>query len=107
MDILVILAFNSALLREICEKESSAVHYLGEERAMKLKRRLADLEAALTIQDVMVGSPKMSGRDCEIALTSDSKLYLRQNYPQDYKENGPKNWTEVGRVKIMGVANVK
>lgn len=103
----MILAFNSALLREICEKQSSAVKYLGEEVAIKLMTRLADLIAAQTIHDVIMGSPKIYGQECEIFLTSNTNMYLQQNYPPNYGGKNALDWASVKRVKLMRIANVE
>ena len=51
------LAFNSRELRSICEHEPTAKDALGAEIAEALRRRLADLRAATSIADLIVGNP--------------------------------------------------
>jgi hypothetical protein len=48
------LAFETKLLREICESEQKARQELGIKVAEALKRRLADLRAATSVEDLPV-----------------------------------------------------
>ena len=52
------LAFDTKSLRDLCENEEKARRELGPEVAEKLKHRLADLRAAESVKDLVVGQPR-------------------------------------------------
>jgi hypothetical protein len=52
------LAFESKALLTLCESESRACSELGADVAESLKHRLADLRAARTATDLLVGRPR-------------------------------------------------
>jgi toxin HigB-1 len=51
------IRFKDRKLRELCEKQAVARKKLGEACAHKLRKRLADLEAAETVTDLVAGNP--------------------------------------------------
>ena len=51
------LRFKDKKLREICENQAVATRKLGDQRARKLRARLADIEAADKVTDLMAGNP--------------------------------------------------
>jgi toxin HigB-1 len=51
------IGFKDKKLRELCEKSSVARRKLGDACARKLRARLADLEAADVVTDLVAGHP--------------------------------------------------
>lgn len=51
------IRFRNKGLREICEKRAVAARRLGDVGARKLGTRLADLEAAERVTDLLAGNP--------------------------------------------------
>src|SRR6059058_3505473 len=49
------LAFETKHLRTLCESSADAIRELGQELARDLMERLADLDSAVTINDVLLG----------------------------------------------------
>ena len=106
------LAFASKELRSTCEKEFTARAKLGVNVAETLKRRLADIRAATSIADLVVGNPRILGSELNgclvIGLSCDHQLILKANHPENpVTEKGKTDWTKVFRIKItfIGVAN--
>lgn len=99
------IAFQTRELRDICEKEPNAVDALGMDTAGALKRRLADLRAANSIEDLVVGKPTAlhgpgEGR-MAISLTENYRLVLSANHRHHpLTEDGDVNWPQVRRVKV-------
>ncbi len=58
---MMILAFETRTLRMICEDNSVASNKLGPEVASALRDRVADLRAAVTKSDLIVGNPTVGG----------------------------------------------
>lgn len=51
------IKFSDKKLRELCEKQATAVKKLGDAGARKLRARLADLAAASRVTDLVAGNP--------------------------------------------------
>jgi len=49
--------FKDKKIRQLCEQQAVAVKKLGAPCARKLGARLGDLEAALTVKDLVAGNP--------------------------------------------------
>lgn len=99
------IAFRTRELRDICEKEANAVDALGADAAGALKRRLADLRAATSIEDLVAGKPMaLHGPDEErmsVPLTENCRLVLSANHRHHPRlEDGNVNWSQVRRVKV-------
>ena len=62
----MILAFETKPLRTLCEDPDVAVTTLGPELALQLRGRLADLRAATSIADLLVGNPRLEGSSADI-----------------------------------------
>jgi hypothetical protein len=97
------LAFDSKLLRDICEDEDQAKLDLGPEVAEALKHRLADLRAAKSARDLLVGQPRLvgDGKEMVVDLTDGHRMVLKPNHPLTGK-NAP-DWETVNRIKILRI----
>lgn len=102
------IAFNSSELRTICEDEGSAKKELEPQVAEKLKHRLADLRAVVSILDLVVGlSSKVDG-----ASSDEKNLDLCNGYSIVFCANHVKNplmktgeidWLRVTRIRILRI----
>ncbi len=102
------IAFATRQLRDICEKEASAVDAFGVAGVGALKRRLADLRAANSVEDLVAGRPtQLDGADAgqlSIPLTKNLRMVLSANHPHNpTTENGDINWAQVRRVKLQRI----
>ena len=73
-----------------------------------LKRRLADLRAATSINDLIVGRPRTvdTGSDSflEIDLTAERRIVLKANHPKNPLTcSGKLDWANVTRIKIIHI----
>lgn len=102
------LAFDSRSLRSICESEVQAKEKYGAAVAEILKHRLADLCAATSIKDLLVGRPRPMDGTNDLCMILD----LFEGYQIVFCANHPKNpltqagrvdWSKVSRVKIMRI----
>ena len=102
------LAFNSKELRSVCEHEATAKGALGAEIAEALRRRLADLRAATSIADLIVGNPHTvevgSKNYLVIHLFRSHQIVLEANHPKNpLTDSGQLDWAKVSRIKITHV----
>ena len=102
------LAFNSRELRSICEHEPTAKDALGAEIAEALRRRLADLRAATSIADLIVGNPHTvevgSKNYLVIHLFRRHQIVLEANHPENpLTDSGQLDWAKVSRIKVAYV----
>lgn len=102
------LAFANKNLRHLCESSAKANRELGVDTADKLRRRIADLRAAISVSDLLLGAPKEI--DCDgrpqIALDLDKRFQItfcanHNTLPE--LESGTVDWSKVSRVKIVTV----
>ena len=103
------LAFDSKSLRTICENEDEAIREYGQTVTETLKHRLADLMAAMSVNDLLVGHPRVleGGKDDQnmlIELGNDYQIILCANHPDNpVTENKKIDWSKVSRVKILRI----
>lgn len=103
------LAFDSKLLRSICENEDEAIRELGPSAAKSLKHRLADLRAAVSITDLLVGSPKIveDGKDRQrlmVDLYDGYHILFSANHPENpVTADGKVDWQKVSRIKVLQI----
>ena len=102
------LAFDSQSLRTLCESEACARRDLGQEVAEALKRRLADLNAATSVNDLVIGLPReVEGTDHQemaVDLRDGYRIIFGANHPKNpIADNGDLNWARVSRLKILRI----
>jgi proteic killer suppression protein len=104
------LAFENIAIRNICEDEKEAERELGSSVSRYLQHRLADFNAAMNINDILVGNPRVceysthDQKEMAIDLHSDYCLIFRANHPQNpLDEMGRVDWTKVRRIKILRI----
>ncbi|HRJ54976.1 MAG TPA: hypothetical protein PLV64_01740 [Anaerolineales bacterium] len=109
------LAFENTAIRNICEDEKEAERELGPSVSRILQHRLADFNAAMNINDILVGNPQVceyslhDRKEMAIDFHSDYRLIFRANHPQNpLDEMGRVDWTKVRRIKILRIErNIK
>ena len=98
------LAFETKLLREICESEETAKRELGTKVAEELKRRLADLRAAASVGDLPVAKPRKMSETCVFDLADGYKLSFSPNHSNNpLLKSGKIDWAKVARIKILSI----
>ena len=97
-------------LRKICEDDKIAKKEYGDVASKKLKTRLADLRAALTVRDLVAGSPHplKGNRAGQFALTVYGGLRLvfepAHESPPKHSYGGI-DWSRVTRVRIVFIGD--
>jgi len=102
------IAFLTQELRKLAEKEAYANRILGESISVVLRKRLADLDAATNLKDIIVGSPSVADIAGEevytIHLVGNTQIVLRNNHPKKRAENSSKeDWLNLDRVIILSI----
>lgn len=101
------LAFSTKALRTLCENEEAATRELGAKRAGSLRRRLADLRAAVSVNDLVASHPRQtadSKDNLEIDVGAGSRLVFCANHsviPRLASRNV--DWSSVSRVKLLRI----
>jgi hypothetical protein len=103
------LAFETKLLRTICESEAHAKRELGPQVAEALKHRLADLRAASSPKDLVAGNPRELGgpgsqRQMVVDVCDGHRIVLCANHPKNPMTTlDDLEWSRVSRVKILRI----
>lgn len=104
------ISFATKELREICERQSAALASLGAEVAGLLMRRLADLRAAKSIEDLVAGQPMASPANprLEIRLAKRGLLALQATpLPAPTNPDGTIDWPAVRRLKVVEITHAE
>lgn len=105
------LTFSTIELRQMCESGTFADNRLGKNVAASLRSRLADLNAAESINDLVVGNPRPhplseNRENYVIDLADGWELHLRAaNGKLPLNHDGFVDWERVNRVKVMAIAS--
>ncbi len=102
----MVLAFASKSLRDTCEIEEHAKRHLSSKVADRLEHRLADLEAAASIEDLIVGSPrKREASETYIVNLADGFcLEFGANHVKNpVHGDGKIDWGKVSRIQILSI----
>lgn len=102
--------FASKKLRKLCEDRQHAKATLGGDGARKLATRLADIEAAATVSDLVAGHPHPLHGDMagSFALNLDQgrRLVFEPNDdPIPVLDDGSTDWKRVSHVKISFIGD--
>lgn len=99
------ISFNSKLLRDLCEDDKLAEKTYGIRVADVLFDRLADIESAVSVHDLIAGQPtslKIGKKEfLRIGLIDDFYIYFEAN-PIDipFNEKSRVDWPIVRRLKV-------
>jgi hypothetical protein len=99
------LAFETKRLRDIRENEERAAEELGTKVAEQLKRRLADLRAAESIDEMPnVVKPRKGSTKCRVRFATDRSIVFCANHnPNPASQSGTINWSAVRRIRILEI----
>lgn len=101
------ISFRTIALRTICEIAGQAEREYGDEPARALRRRLADIRAAETAADLVVGRPRDLGDGTArmlIDLGDSHRLVFCANHPGTSGSGRQEpDWSKVRRVKILDI----
>ena len=100
------LAFQTQALRDICEDAEKATSEFGDEVAIALRHRLADLRAAVSLTDLVVGHPQVSGDHVSVKVGKTHDLYLAANHVRmPLTPDGSLDWRTVSRLRVLEIRN--
>jgi hypothetical protein len=102
----LILSFASKSLREICEGEVPATRQLAKGVTRSLRHRLADLEAAGSVRDLIAGSPRKrkSSDNYQVTLADGVCLEFAANHVNNpVDKNEEVDWGRVNRIQIVRI----
>jgi len=102
----LILSFASKSLREICEDEEPATRQLAKSVIKRLRHRLADLEAAGSVQDLIAGYPRKrkSSDNYQVTLADSFCLEFAANHVNNpVDKNEEVDWNRVNRIQIVRI----
>lgn len=107
---LVDLAFEDEQLRAMCIKRGRGLALLGPDVAHELNKRVADIRAAETALDLLVGTHVVDGSSCEaihVSLANGFELILVANHVQNpTTASGKIDWGKVVRVKVLEISRM-
>jgi proteic killer suppression protein len=101
----VIFAFSTKAIRSLCECQAKAERELGYKAAKKLRERLADIEAADNVTDLVAGRPREieGGRlpNYAVNLADGYRIIICANHNEiPLTKAGRIDWSKVSRVRI-------
>ena len=101
----LVVAFDNKELRMVCENEDIAKENLG---STKLKDRLADIFAATTVRDLLVGNPTETEHESlpafKLEIEDGLVLFFSPNHVKvPCLHDGQVDWDKVNRVKIIAI----
>lgn len=100
------LSFEEKALRAVCESELEAKSTLGSALAEALKHRLADLRAATSIHDLLVGNLRESSTSGTMVLDladGHQLLFASGHSHTPVTDAGETDWSRVSRVKLLRI----
>lgn len=103
----MLIAFETKMLRSICEREVKALKALGAQVARHLRARLADIDAAEHVAELVAGQPREHGQRSgvlRIDLCDGVFLRLAVNHvPVPRDQQGMVRWSKVSRLKLLSI----
>lgn len=102
------IAFDSKQLRAICEDDAIAVQALGDADAENLRKRLADLRAAESISDLLVGNPRLDTVHRLIVDigTGRSLAFVGNHAKNPQQQDGSLDWSKTTRIRLVQIIDV-
>ena len=102
------LAFETKPLRSVCEIEAQAKLEFGSRVAEFLKHRLADMRAAASVTDLVVGKPRIvggsGGQEMAVDLCDDFRLVFKSNHIRRPTIGVVEvDWSRVTRIKLLRI----
>ncbi|MGK7945727.1 MAG: type II toxin-antitoxin system RelE/ParE family toxin [Microcystaceae cyanobacterium] len=104
------ITFKNKKLKKLCENQDLALKQLGKPCTRKLKSRLADLNAAKSVKDLVAGRPHPLKGDGEglfaLDLAGGKRLVFEpSDDPPPLKEDLSINWAKVTAIRIVFIGD--
>jgi plasmid maintenance system killer protein len=106
------ISFANRKLQKLCESDKELRKAYGSDGAKKVRRRLSDLRAATTLEDMRNLPGRIheleGGRDGQLAidLAGSRRLVIAPtNGWPSAKEDGAHVWTEIDAVQLLEIAD--
>jgi len=89
----------------MCESEAEAVQRLGPTVAKMLRHRLADIDAAPSLKDLLVGRPRLhaDGESIVVDICEGRRLVFTPNHPNNPISLESTDWDKVSRIRILRI----
>ncbi|MCP8687281.1 hypothetical protein [Marinobacterium sedimentorum] len=105
------IAFDTKKLRKLCENETYADKQLGREVADMLRHRLADMDSALVVTDLVAGVPKKINYDDVSCLSlklcnSYFIVFCSNNVNTPILSASEVDWKSIRRIKIISIKKI-
>lgn len=105
------LAFERKELRTACEDEDEAIRLYGKRVTESLKHRLADMRAAVTASDLLVGNLRTadqgSSGEMIIDLADGHRILFVPNHRKScLNEDGAPDLHKISRVRILDIGAI-
>ncbi|GAB3741836.1 hypothetical protein [Spirosoma lituiforme] len=99
------VTFNDPGLRLICEDDDVTTETYGESIAYAIHNRIADFEAAISLDDIIIGQlTQLDGTIFRINLNDNYALYFSAvNKKITQNAQGEINKESVNRIKLMSI----
>jgi hypothetical protein len=99
------LAFSERSLRQLCESKVTADRKLGAKVGERLRRRIADLHAAVSVKDLVTGQPREVEHDHYLVQVFDdcSISFCANHHTLPRLTSGKTDWSKVSRIKIVRI----
>lgn len=102
----MLISYNSEILRDVCFYTPTAIKYLGEHAAIFLRARHSDIQAARNVFELPAGRILIEGNLCTLTAPDFLSIVMTPNYTAA-NDGSSYDWSTVGRVKLMGINDVK
>ena len=104
------ITFQTSKLQKLCEDHKHAVRNLGPNNATKLRNRLADIEAAENVTNLIAGKPHPLQRErkgqLSISLAGGTRLIIKPNHDTiSKKSDGSVDWVAVTSVTVCYIGD--
>lgn len=102
------VGFSSKALRDICEQRKLAVRRFGQEDAELIMHRLADLDAAQTIEDLVIGFVLVPNVLLQQIIVRPALVisFTSNHLRTPMTSTGTVDWSRVTRIKILKVGTL-
>lgn len=105
---MLVLAFQTRSIRDVCESTTKATYMYGDAVASNLRHRLADLQAATSILDLPESIIKMldDSTHLMIDLGEGNRILMASNHLNNpLLDSGEIDWHKVTRIKVLRIEN--
>ncbi len=104
------IAFRDKKTRELCEQQATASRKIGTACARKLRSRLADLQAAERVTDLVAGRPHplQGARAGQFALDLEGGrrlVFEPDQQPVPRRDDGSVDWVRITSIRIIYIGD--